>query len=52
MNNIQRGILGVQVTLVGLLLGTVFGDVSPFDIVALVLGIVGTILVLIAVFDI
>ena len=49
MDGIRRGILGVQITLVGLLLGTLFGGVSPFDIVAVVLGVVGTVAVLTAV---
>ena len=52
MNTTQKGMLGIQVTLVGVLLGTLFGGVSPFDLVAFVLGILGTTLVLIAVVDI
>jgi len=51
VDTIQKGLLGLQVTLIGLLLGTLFGEVPPYDIVAFVLGIVGTILVLVAVFE-
>lgn len=43
--------LSMQITLIGLLLGTLFGEVPPYDIVAFVLGITGTILVLVAVFS-
>ncbi|MFT4890646.1 MAG: hypothetical protein ACI9YT_001564 [Halobacteriales archaeon] len=43
MDNIQKGMLGVQITLIGLLLGTLFGEVSPYDTVAFVFGIIGTI---------
>lgn len=47
-----RGILGIQLTLVGLLLGTLFGEVPPYDVLAVVLGTVGTVLVLVAAFDV
>jgi uncharacterized membrane protein YgaE (UPF0421/DUF939 family) len=51
VDTIQKGLLGLQVTLIGLLLGTLFAEVPPYDIVAFGLGIVGTILVLVAVFE-
>ncbi|WP_179233946.1 hypothetical protein [Halorubrum halodurans] len=49
MNLPRTGLLGLQVTLVGVLLGTLWGDVPPYDVVAFVLGVVGTTLVSVAV---
>jgi hypothetical protein len=49
MNVPRTGLLGLQVTLVGVLLGTLWADVPPYDVVAFVLGVVGTILVSVAV---
>jgi hypothetical protein len=51
MNNLLRGILGIQVTLVGLLLGVLFQEVPPYDLLAVLLGAIGTIVVLAAAFD-
>mgnify|MGYP007117004279 CR=1 FL=1 len=51
MENLFKGIVGIQVTLVGVLLGTLFRDVPPYDLLAILLGVVGTIVVLTAAFD-
>lgn len=51
MDNPLKGILGVQITLVGVLLGTLFREVPPYDLLAVLLGAVGTMVVLAAVFD-
>jgi hypothetical protein len=51
MDNLLRGILGIQVTLVGLLLGTLFQEVPPYDLLAVLLGVIGTIVVLAAAVD-
>jgi hypothetical protein len=51
MDRLLRGILGIQVTLVGLLLGTLFREVPPYDLLAVLLGAIGTIVVLAATFD-
>ena len=52
VDHLLRGLLGIQVTLVGLLLGTLFRDVPPYDLLAVLLGVVGTIVVLTAAFDV
>lgn len=46
MDETLPAILGVQVTLVGLLLVTAFESVSPYPLVGLFLGGVGTVIVL------
>jgi hypothetical protein len=51
MDTLVGGILGIQITLVGLLLGVLFREVPPYDLLAVLLGAVGTIVVLAAAFD-
>lgn len=48
METTERGILGVQLTLVGLLLVVFFEGVFPYPFVGLLLGVVGTAIVLTA----
>lgn len=51
MDTTKSGLLGVQMTLVGLLLALFFEGVYPYPLVGLLLGIGGTVVVLEDVFD-
>lgn len=51
MNNIEGAILGVQLTLVGFFLVTFFEGADPYPLVGLLFGIVGTAVVLTALFS-
>jgi len=51
MNSSEVGILGVQLTLMGLLLVVFFESVFPYPVVGLLLGVVGTAVVFSGIFS-
>lgn len=51
METTEEGLLGVQLTLIGLLLIVFFEGVFPYPLVGLLFGIVGTAVVLTALFS-
>jgi hypothetical protein len=46
MDTLQQNFIGIQLTLISILWGTLFGSVSPNVFVALGLGVIGTAIVL------
>ena len=50
MDTVESGILGVQVTLVGLFLVVFFEGVDPYPLVGLLFGLLGTVIVLTGMF--
>jgi hypothetical protein len=45
MDTTQRNFIGIQLTLVGILWGVLFGSVSPNEWIALGLAVIGTVIV-------
>lgn len=45
MDTTQRNFIGIQLTLIGILWGVLFGSVSPNEFIALGLGVIGTVTV-------
>jgi|AntRauTorcE11898_2_1112593.scaffolds.fasta_scaffold15009_3 hypothetical protein len=42
MDALQQNLIGIQITLIGILWGVLFGSVSPNEVVALGLSVIGT----------
>ena len=45
MDILKRNFIGIQLTLIGILWGVLFGSVSPNEFIALGLGVIGTVIV-------
>ena len=45
MDTLQRDVIGIQLTLIGILWDVLFGSVSPNEFIAVGLGVTGTVIV-------